>query len=205
MRCSGRPGKADPKGCNQGAYDGCLMILQTPRLILEPIAEAHFEDLARLRSDPVVMAQMLGGAETREETRATFAAYRESWERHGFGAWAILARADLEFLGETGLRQREIGEIALRFALKTTAQGHGFASEAVAAVLAFAFARAGMVEVAAVSRASNAASLRVLACNGFRCLRHERRNGRDLKFFALCADEWQPGAGRCITGLPSSS
>ncbi len=62
------------------------MILQTPRLILEPIDEAHFEDLARLRSDPVVMAQMMGGAETREETCATFAAYQESWARHGFGA-----------------------------------------------------------------------------------------------------------------------
>jgi RimJ/RimL family protein N-acetyltransferase len=174
-------------------------------LILEPIAEAHFEDLARLRSDPVVMAQMIGGAETREETCATFAAYRESWERHGFGAWAILARADLAFLGETGLRQREIGEIALRFALKTTAQGHGFASEAVAAVLTFAFTGAGMAEVTAISRAGNAASQRVLACNGFRCLRQESRNGRDLNFFALCADEWRPGASRCITGESSSS
>jgi len=174
-------------------------------LILEPIAEAHFEDLARLRSDPAVMAQMMGGAETREQTRATFAAYRESWQRHGFGAWAILARADSEFLGETGLRQRETGEIALRFALKSTAQGHGFASEAVAAVLTFAFARAGMAEVTAISRASNAASLRVLTGNGFRCLRHERRNGRDLNFFALCADAWRPGASRCITGDSSSS
>ena len=181
------------------------MILQTPRLILEPIAEAHFEDLARLRSDPVVMAQMMGGAETREETCATFAAYRESWERHGFGAWAILARADLAFLGETGLRQRETGEIALRFALKTTAQGHGFAGEAVAAVLAFAFAQAGLAEVTAISRASNAASLRVLACNGFRCLRRERRSGKDLAFFAIRADEWRPGASRCITGESSSS
>ena len=172
------------------------MILQTPRLILEPIVEAHFEDLARLRSDPVVMAEMMGGAETREETCATFTAYQKSWARHGFGAWAILARADLEFLGETGLRQREIGEIALRFALKTTAQGHDVASEAVAAVLTFAFAQAGVAEVTAISRASNAASLRVLACNGFRCLRQERRNGKDLSFFALCADEWRPGASR---------
>ncbi len=57
------------------------MILQTPRLILEPIAEAHFEDFVRLRSDPVVMTQMMGGAETREETCATFAAYQESWAR----------------------------------------------------------------------------------------------------------------------------
>jgi RimJ/RimL family protein N-acetyltransferase len=101
--------------------------------------------------------------------------------------------------------QRETGEIALRFALKTTAQGHGFASEAVAAVLAFAFAQAGMVEVTAVSQASNAASLRVLACNDFRCLRRERRNGKDLTFFALCADEWRPGTSRCITGESSSS
>ncbi len=172
------------------------MMLQTPRLILEPMAEAHFEDLARLRSDPVVMAQMMGGAETREETCATFAAYRESWARHGFGAWAILARADSEFLGETGLRRRETGEIALRFALTTTAQGQGFASEAVAAVLDFTFAEAGRVEVTAVSRASNVASLRVLACNGFRCLRQERSNGEDLAFFALRAEEWRHGTSR---------
>jgi RimJ/RimL family protein N-acetyltransferase len=169
------------------------MILQTARLTLAPMAETHFEDLASLRSDPVVMAQMMGGAETREETYATFAAYQDSWARHGFGAWAILARADSEFIGETGLRQRETGEIALRFALKTTAQGQGFAGEAVAAVLEFAFAHAGMAEVTAVSRASNAGSLRVLAGNGFCSSRQERRNGKDLCFFALRAVDWESG------------
>jgi RimJ/RimL family protein N-acetyltransferase len=167
------------------------MILQTSRLILEPIAETHFEDLARLRSNPLVMAQMMGGTETREEASVTFAAYQKSWARQGFGAWAIIARSDSEFLGETGLRQRESGEIALRFALKTSAQGHGFASEAVAAALDFAFAQARMTEVTAVSQASNAASLRVLTSNGFRCLRQERRNGKDLTFFALSAGEWR--------------
>jgi len=165
------------------------MILHTPRLVLEPMAEDHFEDLARLRSDPLVMAQMLGGAETQAETRATLAAYRESWSRHGFGAWAVLSRTDREFLGETGLRQRETGEIALRFALKTTAQGQGFAGEAAAAVLDFAFTQAGITEVTAVSQAANAASLRVLAGCRFRCLRQERRNGKNLAFFALSADE----------------
>ena len=172
------------------------MILQTPRLILEPIAEAHFEDLARLRSDPVVMAQMMGGAETREETCATFAAYQKSWARHGFGAWAILARADLEFLGEAGLRRRETGEIALRFALKTTAQGHGFASEAVATVLDFAFAQAGVAEDTAISRAGHAASLRLLACNGFRCLRQEPLNGKDWSSCDRAAVAGRRGASR---------
>jgi len=168
------------------------MILHTPRLILEPIGEVHFEDLARLRSDQAVMAQMLGGAETRAETRTTFATYQESWLRHGFGAWAILARADSAFLGETGLRRRETGEVALRFALKVTAQGHGFAGEAVAAVLDFAYVQAGLAEVTAVSQAGNASSLRVLDRSGFRCLRRECRNGKDLAFFALSAGEWRP-------------
>ncbi len=89
-------------------------------MILEPFSDAHFEDLARLRLDPVVMAQMMSGAETGEETCANSA-----------------------------------------------------------------FAQAGIVEAAAISQASNAASLRVPACNNFRCLRHECRNSGGLKFFAL--------------------
>ena len=169
------------------------MTLHTARLVLEPMAEAHFEDLARLRSDSVVMARMLGGAETRAETRATLAAYRESWSRHGFGAWAILERKDLRFLGETGLRRRETGEIALRFALGTAAQGHGFASEAVAGVLEFAFTQAGLMEVTAVSQAGNDASLRILERSGFRRLRQERRNGKDLAFLGLRAEWWRSG------------
>lgn len=166
------------------------MKLHTRRLILEPIAECHFEDLVRLRADPVVMARMMGGAETREETRATFLDYRRTWARHGFGAWAILSRAERAFLGETGLRRRETGEIALRFALGVAAQGQGLAGEAVAAVLDFAFGRKGLSEVTAVSQTANTASVRVLERSGFRALRRDLRDGKDLAFFAIGANEW---------------
>ena len=170
-------------------------ILKTTRLILEPMAEKHFEGLAALRADPAVMAAMQFGPETRAQTQATFAAYRASWRDEGFGAWAILDAATGSFLGETGLRRRAAdNSVALRVALAQHAQGRGLAGEAVAAVLAFAFGPLGLARVTAVSRRDNPASVRLLLRAGFSTQGDDREDDDKtaaLERFAIAAADWR--------------
>ncbi len=76
-------------------------------------------------------------------------------------------------------------------------QGKGYMTEAVAAVVTFAFAEVGLHRVQAAVMPRNAASLRVLAKLGFRkegeSLRYLQIAGRweDHHIFALTAEEWQ--------------
>lgn len=170
------------------------MILETERLILEPMAARHFEALAALRADPAVMAAMQFGAETREQTQETFAAYQASWRDEGFGAWAILDADSGVFLGETGLRRRPAGapgggRVALRIALAKDAQGRGLAGEAVAVVLAFAFGPLGLAHITAATRRDNPASAKLLRRAGFAA--EDDTTDAGLARFTIAGVDWR--------------
>jgi ribosomal-protein-alanine N-acetyltransferase len=76
-------------------------------------------------------------------------------------------------------------------------QGHGYATEAVAGAVSFAFGALGLHRVQAAVMPHNAASLRVLAKLGFRkegeCVRYLQIAGRweDHHLFAITREEWQ--------------
>ena len=142
-------------------------ILKTERLNLEPIGEVHFEALARLRSDPQIMAAMRGGAESRARTRATLDWYLATWEEQGYGMWAVLDRPGGDFLGECGFWLRDDGQgVSLRFVLKRAVQGRGLAREAAAAALGYGFEGAEIDRIVAVAQDDNEASHRVLKSIG---------------------------------------
>ncbi|MFT3862818.1 MAG: GNAT family N-acetyltransferase [Solirubrobacterales bacterium] len=86
-----------------------------------------------------------------------------SWERFGFGPWAVVERRGGAYLGRVGLRWTEIGErpgIEVLWAIDPERHGEGFASEAAAAALAFA-AELELDEVFAMILPANLASRRV--------------------------------------------
>lgn len=168
-----------------------MSLIETERLRLEPIDEAHFEDLAALRGDPRLMATMKGGAETREQTQATLAGYRATWRAHGFGIWAVLDRRDGSFLGECGFWLRDDGlGVALRFALIEAAQGRGMAREAAAAALAYGFEEAGLEEIVAVAQHGNEGSHRILRGFGMTPLEDPITSRAPITVYGLTCVAW---------------
>lgn len=86
-----------------------------------------------------------------------------SWERFGFGPWAVIERGSGDYLGRVGLRWTEIGDragIEVLWAIDPGRHGEGFASEAAAAALAFA-GELELDEVFAMILSVNTASCRV--------------------------------------------
>jgi RimJ/RimL family protein N-acetyltransferase len=159
--------------------------LETPRLRLRAHVTADLDACAALWADPEVVRYIGNHPSTREDAWARILRYRGHWELLGHGFWAVTDRATGAFVGETGLAdfqrglQPELG-IEAGWALVPEAQGNGYATEAVRAVLAWGAARLGPREVTAIVDPSNGPSLRVAARCGFVEVRRARYKGDDV-------------------------
>ena len=95
------------------------------------------------------------------------------------GDGALIGRINLNHVRRTHYHSCELG-----YRIAESENGRGHAKEAVRLVLAKAFGELGLQRVEAKARAGNAASMKVLAHNGF------REFGRSTRSFQL-RDEWE--------------
>ena len=116
------------------------------------------------------------------------------------GTWfqfGVRLRESGELIGDLGVRLLQDGQQAeIGFTLAPSAQGRGFAAEAVAAVLDFLFERLGKHRVFASADPRNQSSLRLLQRVGMRQEAHFRQSllfkgeWADDVVFAVLASEW---------------
>lgn len=141
--------------------------LTTARLGLSPITRADLADLLALASHPEVGGRLKHGVLDEAATRAMLDTYLDTWNRRGFGVFAVRERAGGAFAGIAGLwdRDDDLG-IALRYAVMPAFRGQGYAGEAARAVLAFAADR-GIGPVVAATREDNGPSRHILEGLGF--------------------------------------
>ncbi|MEV6520440.1 GNAT family protein [Longispora sp. NPDC051575] len=179
------------------------MLLDTERLILRRFRPADAPALAAYRSDPAV-ARYQSWTPPLSETDAvalarSFATGDPS--EPGWFQYAVELRADGCLVGDVGVRLDDNRMRAdLGFTLAADRQGHGYATEAVRAVLADLFGR-GLRRVSAECDARNAASARLLQRVGFRreglrpAYTWIKGEWTDDVLFGLLAEHWTPGPG----------
>jgi RimJ/RimL family protein N-acetyltransferase len=139
--------------------------LETPRLILEPLAPEHAPALRAIWCDPEVARFLISRPTSPAELDEVFARNLEAGRR--FGMWALRERTGPALLGRVGFFAFGAGERPeLAFLLARGAWGRGLAREAAAAALGAGFGT-GFREVVALVRPENARALRVLAALGF--------------------------------------
>lgn len=118
-----------------------------------------------MMADPEVR-EHLGELLTREQSDATVARMRAEADARGFGWWALELRETGEFLGRAGLDQvgaaMPFTAVDVGWRLKRAAWGHGYATEAARACLAFAFETLGLPEVIAMTTVRNVRSQAVM-------------------------------------------
>ena len=167
--------------------------ISTSRLELRPLAETDAAALGAMNADPAVM-RFLGGPQTRAASDASIGRSAAAWTDHGFGRWAVTRRDDGAFLGWVTLDMADhpaiAGEVEIGWRLVRTAWGDGVASEAAGAVLAWAFAVAGLSDVVALADAANRPSCRVAEKIGLRRTGIVAENGREMVVFRACAEGW---------------
>ncbi|MCC6830921.1 MAG: GNAT family N-acetyltransferase [Thermoleophilia bacterium] len=148
--------------------------VRTTRLLLRPFTPDDVDAYAAIRSDPLVMRHLMGGAaraaHARRDAERLVPAFAAQWDEVGYGPWAACARDDGRLLGHLGLRHLpEVGgRTELLYMLERAAWGRGLATEGAAAALAWAWAHTGLQEVVAFALPANTASWRVMERVGMR-------------------------------------
>lgn len=149
--------------------------IETERLILRPHRLSDFEEFAAIWADPDVVRYITGTPISRENSWGRMLRVRGMWHLMGFGFLAIEERATGALLGEAGFQdmRREMtpsieGTLETGWALIPSAQGKGYAYEAVNAMLRWADLHHFGRKMTCIISPDNQPSLRLAERLGFR-------------------------------------
>jgi RimJ/RimL family protein N-acetyltransferase len=139
--------------------------LSTDRLVLRGWRESDLEPWAAMNADPEVrehFPELL----TREQSAASMAHFQAELDQRGYGWWAVEVRATGEFIGFAGLdpvdEEMPFTGVEIGWRLARSAWGHGYATEAALAVLAFGFDTLALPEILAMTATANVRSQAVM-------------------------------------------
>ena len=140
--------------------------LHTERLILRQWKHEDIIPTAELDADPAVMT-MLGGLRSPEQSRLDVDREAVRLARLGFGLWAVEERSSGDLVGRVGVRPTDRSlpfpmTLELAWRLRVSSQGLGYATEAAAAALTYAFTELDAREVVAFTAAINTRSRAVM-------------------------------------------
>jgi RimJ/RimL family protein N-acetyltransferase len=133
--------------------------LRTSRLLLVPIGDADVAALARHWGEQAVARYLwIAQPVTLESVAAVVTVSNRDFATSGYGVWAIRDPDDSTLIGMCGLRQVEGRSwVEILFSLRQRYWGRGLGTEAVFAVLDYAFQRLGLERVVAVVDPENPA------------------------------------------------
>jgi RimJ/RimL family protein N-acetyltransferase len=157
------------------AIASVVPVIETERLRLRAHrAEDHAERVA-IWSDPEVTRFIGGRPLTGEEVWRRFLQYMGLWCVLGYGYWAVEEKATGRYIGDIGfadfMREMEPslrGMLEFGWVLAPHAHGKGYASEAVAAAIAWGEQHFPMLRAVCIISPDNLPSLRVAEKAGFR-------------------------------------
>lgn len=162
------------------------VVMETERLLLRKLTSDDLNALVEIYGDPLAM-RYFEKVFTRDEIRERFlernlARYRD----HGHGMYAVEGKEDGEFLGLAGANLEEVdGEryIEVGYSFKPAAWGKGYATEAAAACMRYAFVQLGAQRVVSFIDPNNQPSQRVAQRNGLRL-------GKQIHWHGKAHDVW---------------
>ena len=146
--------------------------LITPRLAIRPLTAADGADVFAVFAAPQVMRFWNSAPPADVAEAGEWAAHLEDMQRRlGYAQWRVGERDGDRLVGIAGLQPLDGGpDVELTYALEPSAWGAGYATEAAAAALDYAFDEAGLERVVGIAKPENAGSVRVLEKLGMRAL-----------------------------------
>jgi RimJ/RimL family protein N-acetyltransferase len=140
--------------------------LRTARLLLRRWRGDDRAPFAAINADPEVM-EYYPAPLARERSDALIERFEATFERHGYGLWAVELPSERPLAGYVGLFPVEpelpfAPAVELGWRLARECWGRGIATEAARAAIAFAFEQRGIDELVAYTAAINERSRRVM-------------------------------------------
>lgn len=168
-------------------FEPALPELETARLRLRQFAASDLDAFAAITGDAEVMTYIgHGGPISREETADSLSRIMEAFRRRGFGKWALFEKSGGRLVGYCGLASGfvDVG-VELAYMLAKDRWGRGLVAEASKACLRFGFEELGLASIAALTKAGNARSRRVLERLGMTFVKNGSYHGYECVQYAI--------------------
>ena len=137
-------------------------ILTTERLILRMLQVGDFEQYAEIHTDPEVTRFTTRSQLDRMETWRHLAMIAGHWHLRGFGMWGVFEKAGGRLVGRVGFHEPEgWPDFELGWTMGRASWGKGYAPEAAAECVRFAFEEMGRDHLISLIDPANLASIRV--------------------------------------------
>jgi RimJ/RimL family protein N-acetyltransferase len=176
-----------------------MNVLETDRLLLEPVSADRLEEFVSLMADPETMRYWTpGGPVGRHEAERRFDVALARTRERGFGRrWIVLkdSRSGVGFVEtkQFGEACPEVSpdEVEIGWMLTPSAWGNGYATEAGRAIRDEAFERLGLDTIVAVHHPENAASGRIMEKLGMEFERDVMAvDGWAYRLYRLTREQW---------------
>ena len=114
--------------------------LETERLLLRELRNEDFDAFASFMADPDVVRYLHGEPMARQDAWRMMATAVGHWVLRGYGTWAVERKSDGAFMGRVGMINPEGWPgLEIGWTLGKPYWGHGYATEAAAAAVRYAF------------------------------------------------------------------
>ena len=177
--------------------------LVTDRLILRPLEESDLDAYADMFMRPEVRDSLrLPATYSRVDAWIGMVKWRGQWELRGSGHWAVEERATGRLVGSVGLHRPEYPDwpgLEVGWTLLPSCWGKGFATEAGAGSIDYAFEVIGVDEVFSVILPANIRSQAVARRLGLTLLEERVLSSfpdSPHGIWRLERADWQPAASR---------
>lgn len=147
-----------------------LLEIETPRLSLRAFSPADAPAVVQLDADPDVIRFMMAPQFSEAEMAQVIARYAARYSETGFGMLAGVLKSTGTLVGRYGVQRSPIdgvGDLEITYATRREHRGHGYAQEAVEAILEAAW-REGIPRMVVCIMSDNERSKRLAERVGFR-------------------------------------
>ena len=147
------------------------VVLETARLRLREFVSQDADALAAVLGDPVAM-QWYPAPFDRKGVEEWIEKNRSRYQSDGYGLWAMVLKDSDELIGDCGCFLRDVDgrdDIEIGYHVRRDLWGRGYATEAAAACMQYAFTKLGVDRVISLIRPENVQSVRVAEKNGLTC------------------------------------
>lgn len=170
------------------------MILETPRLLLREMTDEDFSALYAILSDPETM-KYYPKPYDESGTRRWINWCRESYQKNGFGLWAVILKDTGEFIGDCGISLQPINGQWLPEIGYHIHKDHwrkGYASEAAAACIRLAFEQFDFPAVYSYMKHTNEPSWRTAMKNGMILVEeYDDPVNTRIRVYAITREAWE--------------
>jgi len=144
------------------------MVLETERLILREMDHNDFNSLYAVLADSDIMEHYPYTFDE-DRVRNWISRNMERYQKDGFGLWAVVLKETGEMIGDCGITMQNIHDHLLPeigYHIRKDQQRKGYASEAAAACIRFAFENYAFPAVYSYMKHTNIPSQRTAMKNG---------------------------------------